>query len=140
MIFGIASDSPGGLRHHAVSVDVAVKGKRYLVTVEEIWQAQTGIGPSGIGNYKEPKEVTVEFGTLDEFISEAWTVFEGDEPRTELQGIDLVLLGEAMKRAEEEVSEVLIFNGAAHLEEGGVLVIDWDEAKCRRLIKKAAEK
>jgi hypothetical protein len=139
MIIGVATESPGGLRHHAVSVDVAVKGKRYLVTVEEIWQDQTGRGPIGIENYKEPKKVTVEFGTLDEFFSEAWTVFEGDEPRAELQGIDQDLLEKAMRSAQQQVSDVLLFNGAAHLEEGGFLVIDWDEAKCRRLIKTAAE-
>jgi hypothetical protein len=115
MIFGTASESLPGLGHHAVSVDVSVKGKRYLVTVEEVWQKVTGAGPSGMEASKEPREVTVDFGTLDEFFSEAWNVFEGGESRAELEGIDQELLGQAMREAGLAIMDLLIANGAAYL-------------------------
>lgn len=35
--------------------------------------------------------------------------------------------------------DVLLFSGAARLVDNGSVVIDWDEAECRALLKKACE-
>jgi hypothetical protein len=133
MIFATASEALG-LVHHEVNVDLTVKGMRYIVTVEEEWREATN------AHFKEPKKVTLEFETVEEFLSEARIAFWDDEEcPAELQGFDPTLLEDAMRAAYDRVSDVLLFGGAAHLEDPAEFVIDWDEAKCRRLIKKAAE-
>lgn len=140
MLFGVAKEEvPGFLHTHSVSVEVVVKDKCYRVTVEESWTKPDHTG-LGLERFQKPRKVVIEFATVVDFLHEARSAFwDDDECRAELQGFDRNLLEDAMRDAYDQISDILIFNGAAHLEDPAELVIDWDEAKCRRLIKKVAD-
>lgn len=52
---------------------------------------------------------------------------------------DNELASKAVRGVLDEMMDVLLFSGAARLVDNGSVVIDWDEAECRALLKKACE-
>jgi hypothetical protein len=134
MIVGTAAETLTRLRHHAVQVTIETSDKGYIVMAEETW---TKLG--GFVHLEPAKKATVEFATLDSLLETVDEICDGVDSFS--KGVDFSpdLLEQAIRSAVDQIDDLLLFHGAAHLEDDGSLMIDWDEDSCRRLIKEAAD-
>jgi hypothetical protein len=136
MLIGIATASLPDSIHRGVSATLEVDKKAYVLTVEEAVTRLFAKDGKMIENVSPPQTCTLRFSTLDEFFEWEHDFFEGFSSLG--QEVEIDLADDAVHSLMLEVTDVLLFGGAAHFEDSGAIVFDSDEEKCRRLIREAA--
>lgn len=136
MIVACATEALLGMKHRAVTVTIKVTKLGYFVSVEETCTKLNGIN---IEHVEPPKVTSVTYATFEELYENAYEASEGWGSLGEEEGISDELLGEAIRSAIEEIEDILLAHLAAHLEDQGAFVLDWDEEACRKLIRKCAK-